>query len=386
MKPPLQRAVVIVLDGAGAGALPDAAAYGDAGADTLGHLARAAGGLALPNLQRWGLGNLGDLAGVPPNPHPQAACGRMAERSHGKDTTTGHWEIAGLVTEEPFAVFPDGFPDELLRAFEKAADRPVLWNRPASGTEIIARLGEQHLRTGALILYTSADSVFQIAAHTDVVPLDELYAICNKARALCDPYRIGRVIARPFLGAPGAFSRTYDRRDFPMPPTAPTLLDHLSQAGIDVVGVGKIGDIFAGRGIARSIHTQGNRDGLQKTAAELDRIERGLLFVNLVDTDMLYGHRRDVPGFAAALREFDAYLPLLESRLRPGDLLCLTADHGCDPTHPGTDHTREHVPLLVRGGRPADLGVRASFADLGQTVAEGFGLRLATGAPFLEEL
>ena len=267
MKAPLGRAIVIVLDGVGCGALPDAADYGDGGADTLSHVARAVGGLRLPNLQRWGLGNLGTLDGVPSNARPEAACARMAERSRGKDTTTGHWEIAGLVTEEPFAVFPAGFPAELVNAFEQASGRGVLCNRPASGTEIIARLGEEHLRTGALILYTSADSVFQISAHTDVVPLHDLYAICEQARALCDPYRIGRVIARPFVGAPGAFSRTYDRRDFPIPPPAPTLLDRLSDAGLYVVGVGKIGDIFAGRGVARSVHTEGNRDGLDKTAA-----------------------------------------------------------------------------------------------------------------------
>jgi len=387
MKPSLRRAVVIVLDGVGAGALPDAADYGDAGADTLGHLARACGGLALPNLARWGLGNLADLLGVPPSARPVAARGRMAERSSGKDTTTGHWEMCGLVTAEPFAVFPHGFPENLVRDFERAAGREVIGNEAASGTEIVARLGEQHLATGKLILYTSADSVFQIAAHTDAVPLPELYDACGKARVLCDAYRIGRVIARPFVGKPGAFRRTYDRRDFPIPPHGPTLLDALAGAGVSVVGVGKIGDIFAGRGLDRAIHTEGNRDGLDRTAAELGRLERGLLLVNLVDTDMLFGHRRDVPGFAASLAEFDVFLPRLEAALGPGDVLAVTADHGCDPTHRGTDHTREYAPLLVLGGRPADLGTRATFADLGQTLAAGFGLDpLGAGESFLEAL
>jgi phosphopentomutase len=377
MKPALRRTVLVVLDGVGAGALPDAAEYGDAGADTLGHVLRA--GLRLPNLERWGL--------VPGHPAPQAAHGRMAERSRGKDTTIGHWEICGLRTDEPFAVFPRGFPAELVADFERATGRGVLGNEAASGTEIIARLGAEHARTGKLILYTSADSVFQVAAHTDVVPLRHLYASCKKARELCNAWRIGRVIARPFVGQPGAWRRTYDRRDYSIPPPGPTLLDRLREARLPVVGVGKIADIFAGRGLARSLHSAGNRDGMEKTAAELDRLDGGLLFVNLVDTDMLYGHRRDVAGFAAALAEFDAFLPALEARLRPGDLLCVTADHGCDPTLPGTDHTREHVPLLVRGGRAPDLGTRATFADLGQTLAEGFGVPpLPSGTSFLEDL
>jgi phosphopentomutase len=384
---PLGRACVFVLDGVGCGALPDAADYGDDGADTLGNLARARGGLALPHLARWGLGRVHAIPGVPALAHPEAAHGRMAERSAGKDTTTGHWEIAGLCTTVPFATFPRGFPEALVRDFERATGRGVLGNMAASGTEIVERLGAEHVATGRLIVYTSADSVFQIAAHTGVVPLGELYAACRTARALCDPYRIGRVIARPFVGEPGAFTRTYDRRDYPMPPHGPTLLDALAAARVPVVGVGKIGDIFAGRGLDRSVHTKGNADGLARTAAEFDLLDRGLLFVNLVDTDMCFGHRRDVPGFAASLAEFDAWLPRFEAALRPRDLLAVTADHGCDPTFRGTDHTREYVPLLVRGGRPADLGVRATFADLGQTLATGFGLSpLAAGTSFLDEL
>ncbi|MEK6608203.1 MAG: phosphopentomutase [Myxococcota bacterium] len=383
----MPRAVLIVLDGVGCGAAPDAASYGDANANTLAHTATAVGGLHLPNLAAWGLGRITAIDGVPPAPSPRAAVGRMREASAGKDTTTGHWEMCGLVTREPFATFPRGFPAELVDAFTRAVGRGVLGNKAASGTAIIDELGAEHLRSGKLILYTSGDSVFQIAAHGDVVPVSDLHAICEKARRLCDPWRIARVIARPFVGEPGAFRRTYDRRDFAMPPPGETLCDRLAAAGVPVVGIGKIPDIFSGRGIAEAIHTEGNADGLRATLAAMERLSSGLIFTNLVDFDMLYGHRRDPAGFARALCELDAALPELERRMRPGDWVALSADHGTDPTAPGSDHTREHVPVIVRGGRATDLGTRATFADLGQTLAEHFGAgRLDAGESFLGEI
>jgi len=386
---PLRRAIIIVADGVGCGAAPDAAAYGDAGADTLGNLARRAGGLALPHFQALGLGGVTDIAGVPAAASARGAVGVMQEASAGKDTITGHWEMAGLVTERAMATFPRGFPPEITEPLRAAAGRGLLGNRPASGTAIIEELGPAHLATGDLILYTSADSVLQIAAHEEVVPLPELYAICEKARAIADRHQIGRVIARPFVGKPGQFRRTYNRRDYALVPPAPTLLDALGAAGLDVVGVGKIGDIFAGRGLTRSLHSEGNGDGMRLTLEALGALPRGLLFVNLVDFDMLYGHRNDVPGFVRALGELDDWLPALETALGPGDAVFVTADHGNDPTTPGTDHTRERVPLLAFGPavRPAALGVRASFADLGQTIAAGLGIPpLPRGASFLDAI
>jgi phosphopentomutase len=385
--PKLQRAIILVADGVGCGGAPDAAEYGDAGADTLGNLARAVGGLALPNLGALGLGHLTEIAGVPPAAAPQGAWGVMREASAGKDTITGHWEMAGLVTTEAMATFPNGFPAEITGELRAAAGRGLLGNKTASGTAIIEELGREHLATGALILYTSADSVLQIAAHEEVVPLPELYAICEKARAIADRHRIGRVIARPFVGKPGAFKRTYNRRDYSMIPPAPTLCDVVAAAGLPTVGVGKIGDIFALRGIGESIHSEGNADGLRLTLEAMSRVRRGLLFVNLVDFDMVYGHRNDAPGFARALAELDAWLPSFCGALAPGDAAFITADHGNDPTTPGTDHTRERVPLLAFGPavRPAPLGERASFCDLGQTIAGGLGLpALARGASFLD--
>jgi phosphopentomutase len=385
----LKRAIIIVADGVGCGGAPDAAAYGDAGADTLGNLARAVGGMALPNLQAMGLGNLTAIAGVREAAAPRAAWGVMREQSAGKDTITGHWEMAGLVTTQAMATFPSGFPREITAPLATAAGRGLLGNKPASGTAIIDELGAKHMATGDLILYTSADSVLQIAAHEDVVPLTELYRICEAARQIADRHRIGRVIARPFVGTVGAFKRTYNRRDFSVVPPAPTLLDHIRDAGQSVVGVGKISDIFVGRGLTFSIHSEGNRDGMHLTLEALATLDRGLLFVNLVDFDMVYGHRNDVPGFARALAEFDRWLPELEAALRPDDAVFITADHGNDPTTPGTDHTREQVPLLVFGPsiRPARLGTRLSFADLGQTIAEGLGAaRLQNGESFLAAL
>ncbi|HZZ83117.1 MAG TPA: phosphopentomutase [Anaeromyxobacteraceae bacterium] len=383
-----RRFVILVADSAGCGALPDAAAYGDAGADTIGHVARAVGGLALPNLGRLGLGKVLAVQGVPPDPAPAGFWGKMAERSPGKDTTTGHWEMMGVVLREPLALFPRGFPREILEPWLASTGAPgVLGNEVASGTEIIQRLGAEHQRTGKPIVYTSADSVFQVAAHTDTVPLETLYRWCEVARRQLDPYRVARVIARPFVGAPGAYTRTYDRKDFSLPAPAPTVLQALAAAGVPVVGVGKIPDIYDRQGISREVHTAGNADGLARTEALLGELEQGLLFVNLVDFDMLYGHRRDVKGYARALEELDRALPRLLARLRPGDVLAITADHGCDPTHAGTDHTREHVPLLVHaGGRGGPLGVRGSFSDLGATCAGLFGVPAQVGTSFLAQL
>lgn len=379
----------MVADGTGCGGAPDASAYGDAGADTLGNLARQLGGLRLPNLGARGLGHLTSIIGVPAVDAPTAAFGVMQEKSAGKDTITGHWEMAGLLTEDPLPTYPNGFPREALAIVRDISGRDVLGNKAASGTAIIDELGPAHLATGALIVYTSADSVLQIAAHETVLPVPQLHDVCARLRTALDPWRIGRVIARPFVGVPGAFVRTYDRRDWPLPPNGTTLLDALLAAQLPVVGVGKIFDIFAGRGLSRSLHSEGNDDGMRLTLDALRALDRGLLFVNLVDFDMLYGHRNDVAGFAGALERLDAWWPALEAELRPGDVAFLTADHGNDPTKVGTDHTRERVPLLACGPtvRAGSLGVRQSFADLGQTIAAGFGLpALAHGTSFLEML
>ncbi|MEO7723326.1 MAG: phosphopentomutase [Chthoniobacterales bacterium] len=365
------RSLVLVLDSVGVGHAPDAARYGDAGADTLGHILEQIPELDLPNLNSLGLsrvlGNGGEAL---------ASFGRMRERSAGKDTTTGHWEIAGVVLEEPFATF-EHFPKELVRAIERDADVSFLGNYARSGTEILHELGEEHLRTGKPILYTSADSVLQIAAHENVVPVERLFAICQVARGVADRYRIGRVIARPFLGEPGNFWRTSNRHDYSLLPPR-TILDSLGEHGVPVIGVGKISDIFAGRGVAESFPTASNRDGID----QIDRLWRsradGLIFANLVDFDMLFGHRRDVAGYAQALREFDAWLGNFLGRILPDDLVIMTADHGNDPTFRGTDHTREEVPLLVlNGGESRDLGTRQSFADVAATLAEFFKLPAA---------
>jgi len=386
----IDRVVIIVLDSCGCGSAPDADRYGDDGASTLGNLSHAVGGMTLPHLQGLGLGNLTTILGVPPTANPLGAFGRMREASAGKDTTTGHWEIAGLVTAEPFPTFPHGFPREMIDELERAIGRRVLGNKTASGTAILDELGPEHVNTGSPIVYTSADSVFQIAAHERVIPVDELYRICEIARRLCDRYRIGRVIARPFVGEPGRFTRTYNRRDFSMPPPEPTVLDRIA-AKHPVVGVGKIWDIYAGRGISENVHSEGNADGLARTLEALDRLERGVVFVNLVDFDMLYGHRRDPRGYYAALQQFDAFLPSLRDRLGPRDLVLLTADHGNDPTWKGTDHTREYVPILAFGAQPpsrsrADLGTRAGFFDVAQTLAEAFAVGpWPRGASFLAQ-
>jgi len=384
------RFVVIVIDSCGAGALPDAAQYGDDGANTLANTARATGGLSLPTLQSWGLGNLTSIEGCPPTSAPRASCGTMAELSQGKDTTTGHWEMMGIVLAKGFDTFPGGFPRSLMLEWLERSGAPgFLANKVASGTAIIEELGVEHLRTGLPIVYTSADSVFQIAAHEEKIPLATLYRYCEAAREVGKRYGVARIIARPFVGNPGSFRRTYNRRDFTQQPPPGLILDLLAQAGVPIVGVGKIPDIYDGRGIARSLHTEGNADGLAKTEEILGTPGADFVFVNLVDTDMLYGHRRDPVGYARAMREIDDALPALVAKLRKGDLLALTADHGCDPTFAGTDHTRERVPIAVFAPgreRGTDLGERASFADLGATVAEHFGVRAPRGQSFLGQI
>jgi phosphopentomutase len=383
--------VVLVIDSAGIGAMPDAADYGDAGAATLQHTAEAAGGLRLPNLERLGLGRVAPIQGVAAVPEPTGFSGKLAELSPGKDTTTGHWELMGRVLARAFSVYPQGFPPEIVAPFVERTGRGVLGNKAASGTAILEELGAEHLATGKWILYTSADSVFQLAAHEEKIPLEELYAACRLARGLLDPHRVGRVIARPFVGSPGSFQRTYHRHDFSMRPDGPTVLTALEAAGMPVVGVGKIHDIFAGDGVGRSVASEGNADGLAKTRALLGELERGLLFANYVDTDMVYGHRRDARGYARALEEIDVALAGILAALGPGDLLLITADHGCDPCFLAhTDHTREYVPLvawspaLARGG---DLGTRPGFADVGATVADWLGVAWdGAGRSILPEL
>jgi len=384
-----RRVVWIVLDSVGIGEMPDAADYGDAGSDTLGNIARARE-LTLPNLCRLGLANIRPFAGLEPAPSPGGAFGRCALASPGKDTTTGHWEMAGIHLDKPFPVYPRGFPREIMDPFERRIGRHALGNKPASGTEIIKELGAQHMRTGSPIVYTSADSVFQIAAHEDVIPLWELYKICETAREILrGPYEVGRVIARPFTGSPGSFTRTANRHDYAVPPPKGMLLDRLEERGIEVSSVGKIFDVFLGRGIRDHVKTKDNQDGMAKTLEAMDALERGLIFVNLVDFDQQYGHRNDVEGYAAALEQFDAWLPDLLRKLNDGDLAILTADHGCDPTTPSTDHSREYVPLLVCGPKVragVDLGVRDTLSDVGQTVAENFETAIGRGISFLSSV
>jgi phosphopentomutase len=387
--PPFTRAIVIVLDGVGVGALPDAAAYGDEGSDTVGNLARSVP-LAVPTLRRLGFGHVASLGGA--SPHVRAAAvGRMAEVSPGKDSVTGHWEMMGVVLDRPFPVFPGGFPLEIIAAFSRLTGRGVLGNKVASGTRVIDELGPEHLRTGSLIVYTSADSVFQIAAHEAVVPVPELYRACEAAyKLVCEGLGVGRVIARPFVGEPGQFRRTANRRDYAVPPTGETLLDRLKAASLPVVAIGKIEDLFAGRGITKAHHTASDDEGMDEVERQLNTTDRGLVFANLVDFDAVYGHRNDVSGYARNLERFDARLAGLVPRLRDTDVLVITGDHGNDPTTPSTDHSREYVPLLVAGARVragVDLGTRRTFADLGQTLAELFGVGpLRHGTSFLEEI
>jgi phosphopentomutase len=382
-----QRVIWIVLDSVGIGAMPDAEAYGDAGSDTLGNIALQRP-MHLPNLCRLGLANIKPLAGLESVEQPAGAFGKCALASPGKDTTTGHWEMAGIHLEKPFPIYPNGFPPEVMRPFEARTGRKSLGNKAASGTQIIKELGEEHMRTGRPIVYTSADSVFQIAAHEAVIPVPELYRLCEIAREiLSGPNEVGRVIARPFEGEPGHFTRTANRHDYAVPPPKGMLLDQLADRQIPIYSVGKIADVFLNRGIASAAKTKDNADGMRKTIEAMRVQTSGLIFVNLVDFDQLYGHRNDVEGYAAALEEVDRWLPTIE--LADGDLLILTADHGCDPTTPSTDHSREYTPLLVSGAGVKGgvaLGTRSTLSDIGQTVAENFGTQIVKGESFLRQV
>jgi len=381
-----RRVIWIVLDSVGIGEMPDAAQYGDAGSDTLGHIALHRK-LHLDNLCRLGLGNIRPLDRLPADVAPIGAYGRCALASPGKDTTTGHWEMAGIHLVKPFPVYPNGFPPEVMEEFERRIGRATLGNKAASGTEIIQELGEEHMRTGSPIVYTSADSVFQVAAHEEVITLYELYKICETAREILrGKYEVGRVIARPFIGSPGAFTRTPNRHDYAVPPPKGMLLDRLQERGVEILAIGKIFDVFLGRGIREYEKTKSNADGMEKTLHAMDSFAAGMIFVNLVDFDQLYGHRNDVEGYARALEAVDDWLPSLEARLGPDDLLILTADHGCDPTTKSTDHSREYVPLLVYGKgvrAGVNLGTRKTLSDIGQTVAENFGTSIVAGESFL---
>jgi phosphopentomutase len=384
------RVLIVVCDSFGVGDAPDADAYGDEGSDTLGNCARAVGGISAPNLAAMGLGTLTDILGVPATAEPGAAHGRLTERSAGKDTTTGHWEMAGIVLDRPFPLYPDGFPPELIEPFETQIGRRVLGNKAASGTEIIEELGAEHMRTGRPIVYTSGDSVFQIACHKDVVPLPTLYEWCMAARGLLTgKHNVGRVIARPFAGEPGSFVRTPERRDFSVPPPGPTVLDRCVGAGVPVYAVGKIQDIFAGRGITEGFYSDSNDHGIDLTLELVQRPAPALVFTNLVDFDSKYGHRNDPRGYAHAVEHLDRRIPELVGAL-DGGVMMLTGDHGCDPTTPSTDHSRERTPLLVAGlrGGPVDLGARAPFGDLGVTAAELLGVSPdgLQGSSFAREL
>ena len=386
---PFSRITLIVLDGAGIGAMPDAAEWGDTGSDTIGHILESRE-VHLPNLQRYGLGNIRPLRCVSALAQPQGSYGRCALRSNGKDTTTGHWEMAGIILQKAFPTYGEGFPAAVIDRFIRETGVPgILGNVPASGTEIIKQLGSEHVKTGKPIVYTSADSVFQIAAHEEVIPLPKLYEICETARRMLDgEHKVGRVIARPFRGEPGGFFRTENRHDYAVPPPPENLLPMISAAGFEVVSIGKISSIYDGMGVTKELTAKNNEQSIYQTIAALTEDTRGLIFSNLVDFDMLYGHRRDTEGFAAALEHFDKRLPEIEAAMRENDLLMMTADHGNDPTFPGTDHTREFAPLLVYGkkARAVDLGTRESLADIGQTIAENFGLRLNAGKSFLGEI
>jgi len=390
MQTPFNRITLIVLDGAGIGAMPDAPAWGDAGSDTFGHICESRQ-LNLPNLQGLGLGNIRPLAGVPAIANPRGGFGKCALKSNGKDTTTGHWEMAGIILEKAFPTYPKGFPQPVIDEFiDKARVPGILGNIPASGTEIIKDLGDEHVRTGKPIVYTSADSVFQIAAHEDVIHLDRLYEICEIARdMLRGEHEVGRVIARPFLGQPGAFYRTENRHDYAVPPPRGNLLPLLSDNGLDVISIGKIASIYDSEGVTQDLTAKNNEQSIDQTIKALNDNTRGLIFSNLVDFDMLYGHRRDTEGYARALEHFDARWPEIENAMNDGDLLMITSDHGNDPTYPGTDHTREYAPLIVYGKqarRGVNLGTRESLADIGRTIAENFRLNLAAGDSFLSEL
>ncbi|AMM93751.1 phosphopentomutase [Peribacillus simplex] len=376
-----KRIFVVVMDSVGIGEAPDADLFGDKGADTLGHIAEKMNGLKMPTLAKLGLGNIREIKGIEKAQQPLAYYTKMKEASTGKDTMTGHWEIMGLNISTPFRVFPDGFPELLVNELETKMGRGIIGNVPASGTEIIERLGEEHMKTGALIVYTSADSVLQIAAHEDIVPIDELYKICEIARevTMADEFKVGRVIARPFTGEPGSFKRTPNRHDYALKPFNRTVMDELKDSGYDVLAIGKISDIFDGEGVTESLRTVSNMDGMDKLIQTIEQDFKGLSFLNLVDFDALYGHRRDPEGYGKALEEFDARMPEVLEKLKEDDLLIITADHGNDPVHEGTDHTREYVPLLVYSKQfteGAELPIRDTFADIGATVAANFDVKM----------
>ena len=388
--PPFNRITLIVLDGAGIGAMPDAPEWGDAGSDTFGHICESRE-VRLPNLQSLGLGNIRPLAGVDAIENPRGDYGKCALRSNGKDTTTGHWEMAGIILERAFPTYPNGFPQSIIDQFIARTQVPgILGNIPASGTEIIKDLGEEHFKTGKPIVYTSADSVFQIAAHEEVIPLDRLYEICETARDLLrGEHEVGRVIARPFLGAPGAFYRTENRHDYAVPPPRENLLPLLQQNGLDVVCIGKIASIYDSTGVTQDLTAKNNEQSIDQTIRALGDNTRGLIFSNLVDFDMLYGHRRDTEGYARALEHFDSRWPEIEAAMNDRDLVIISADHGNDPTYPGTDHTREYAPLIVFGKRArggVNLGTRGSLSDIGKTIAQNFALGLSAGKSFLSEI
>ncbi|MFC5463227.1 phosphopentomutase [Lederbergia graminis] len=386
------RVHLIVLDSVGIGEAPDAKQFNDEGADTLGHIAEKMNGLKMPNLEKFGLSNIKKIKGIETVETPIAYYTKMQEASNGKDTMTGHWEIMGLITTEPFKVFPDGFPNSLLKEIEQFSGRSIIGNIPASGTEIIEQLGEEHLESGALIVYTSADSVLQIAAHEKEVPIDELYRICEKARelTLAEEYKVGRIIARPFIGEPGNFKRTSNRHDYALKPSSRTVMNELQDAGLEVIAIGKINDIYDGEGVTKAIRTVSNMDGVDKLLEVMNSNFTGLSFVNLVDFDALYGHRRDPIGYGEALQEFDARVPEIMQSLHDDDLLIITADHGNDPTHHGTDHTREFVPLLIYSKKfdnGNELPLRQTFADVGATIAHNFNVSWqGAGTSFLTDL
>ncbi len=390
--PKFQRIFLIVLDSVGIGEAPDAAAFNDVGADTLGHIAERTNGLHMPNTAKLGLSNIKEIKGIEKADHPQAHFTKMEEASNGKDTMTGHWELMGLHIEQPFRTFPDGFPDDLVQELEQRTGRKIIGNKPASGTEILDELGEEHMKSGALIVYTSADSVLQIAAHEGIVPIEEQYKICEIARELTlrEEYMIGRVIARPFIGEPGAFERTSNRHDYALKPFGRTVMNELKDENFDVIALGKISDIYDNEGVTEAVRTSDNEDGMTKLVASMDQNFNGLSFLNLVDFDAKYGHRRDPQGYAEALETFDRRLPEVLDKLKEDDLLILTADHGNDPTHHGTDHTREYVPLLVyyKGLQQAkELPIRKTFADVGATVADNFSVKLPEyGKSFLGDI
>ncbi|MRX74297.1 phosphopentomutase [Bacillus lacus] len=387
-----KRVFVIVLDSVGIGEAPDAEKFGDKGSHTLGHIADHMGGLNMPNMERLGLSNIEEIKGMQKQSNPMASYTKMMEASNGKDTMTGHWEIMGLRIDTPFRVFPEGFPPELIEELEKRTGRKIIGNKPASGTAILEELGEEHMKTGALIVYTSADSVLQIAAHEEIIPIEEQYRICELARELTlhEKYMVGRVIARPFLGSKGNFSRTANRHDYALKPFSRTVMNELKDSGYDVIAIGKISDIYDGEGITETVRTKSNMDGMDQLISSMDKNFTGLSFLNLVDFDALFGHRRDPQGYGLALQEYDDRLPEVLEKLNDDDLLIITADHGNDPVHPGTDHTREFVPLLVYS--PAlqqgnEMPVRETFADIGATIADNFGVSLPEhGTSFLSEL